>query len=146
MLQFPSSMENLILVAPNRVRHIRFAHRHLSPGLPPPIEVMGNGATARLGHEGFQANHFLSDPFWLGLNWMAPSCRTGYCDGERAGIVSTARIEGPLLYRGASASTETVPAFSPLPFGGRAFREHRTSVGVLPSPPLFHEQEGSWRP
>jgi len=35
---------------------------------------------------------------------------------ERAGVVSTARIEGPLLYRGASASTETVPAFSPLPF------------------------------
>ena len=32
---------------------------------------------------------------------------------EKAGIVSTARIEGPLLYRGTSASTETVPAFSP---------------------------------
>jgi|CXWL01.1.fsa_nt_gi hypothetical protein len=32
---------------------------------------------------------------------------------ERAGIVSTARIEGPLFYRGASASTEPVPAFSP---------------------------------
>ena len=32
---------------------------------------------------------------------------------EKAGIVSTTRIEGPLFYRGASASTETVPAFSP---------------------------------
>ena len=35
---------------------------------------------------------------------------------EEADIVSTARIEGPLLYRGASASTETVPAFSPASF------------------------------
>ncbi len=35
---------------------------------------------------------------------------------EEAGIGSTARIEGPLFYRGASASTETVPAFSPASF------------------------------
>ncbi|MEP6889864.1 MAG: hypothetical protein ABI955_04110, partial [Nitrospirota bacterium] len=28
------------------------------------------------------------------------------------------------------------------PFSGRAFREHRTNVGVLPFLPLFCEQEG----
>ncbi len=35
---------------------------------------------------------------------------------EAAGVVSIARIERPLLHRGGSASTETMPAVSPLPF------------------------------
>ena len=35
---------------------------------------------------------------------------------EAAGVVSIARIERPPLHRGGSASTETMPAVSPLPF------------------------------
>ena len=38
---------------------------------------------------------------------------------EAAGVVSIARIERPLFYRGGSASTETMPAVSPLPFPAR---------------------------
>jgi hypothetical protein len=34
-------------------------------------------------------------------------------------VVSIARIERPLFYRGGSASTETMPAVSPLPFPAR---------------------------
>jgi hypothetical protein len=37
---------------------------------------------------------------------------------EAAGVVSTARIERPLLHRGGSASTETMPAASPSPSEG----------------------------
>jgi hypothetical protein len=39
---------------------------------------------------------------------------------EAAGVVSTACIERPLFHRGGSASTETMPAVSPLPFPARA--------------------------
>ena len=63
---------------------------------------------------------------------------------ERAGIVSTARIEGPLRYRGASASIEIVPAFSPTILLRARVPGARTNVGVLPSPLscAFCEQEG----
>jgi hypothetical protein len=70
------------------------------------------------------------------LVYVRPSNETGLNSSpafsEAAGVVSTARIERPLLHRGGSASTETMPAASPSPFLGRAFREHRTNVGVLP--------------
>ncbi len=45
---------------------------------------------------------------------------------EAAGVVSIARIERPLFYRGRSASTETTPTVSPLPFPAR------TRVAVEP--------------
>jgi hypothetical protein len=67
VLQVPSSLENLILVSPNRVRDVGFTHCHLPPGLPPPIEVMGNGPTASLRHERFQSDDVLLNPLRLGL-------------------------------------------------------------------------------
>ncbi len=39
---------------------------------------------------------------------------------EAAGVVSIARIERPQLFRGGSASTETIPAVSPLLFQARS--------------------------
>ena len=68
MLQFPPRVENPILVFSARVCDIGLTHRHLSPGLPPPIEMMRNRSTALLRHEGFQVNDFLQHPFWFRLS------------------------------------------------------------------------------
>jgi hypothetical protein len=56
----------------------------------------------------------------------------------------TARIEGAHSDRAASASKKDGLAVPLSPFSGRAFREHRTYVGVIPplSPCAFCEQEG----
>ena len=64
---------------------------------------------------------------------------------ERAGIVSTACIEGPLLYRGASASTETVLAFSPsiLSEGARSGSTGLTWV-FSHSASFLHVSLGEW--
>ena len=79
-------------------------------------------------------------------------------------MVSIARIERPPPYRGGSASTETMPAVSPLPFQSRSLSPQgwglidlplrASNEGLLrprvaraqkdhqpPSPPLFCEQE-----
>jgi len=52
-------------------------------------------------------------------------------------VVSIARIERPLLHRGGSASTETMPAVSPHPFQARTHvciepREAGIVVGTEP--------------
>jgi hypothetical protein len=49
-----------------------------------------------------------------------------------AGVVSIARIERPPLHRGGSASTETIPAVSPLPF--RACRSSLLEDGLFGLP------------
>jgi hypothetical protein len=51
---------------------------------------------------------------------------------ETAGVVSTARIERPLLHRGGSASTETIPAASP----SHSEAARCTSTGIVPATPL----------
>jgi hypothetical protein len=52
---------------------------------------------------------------------------------EAAGVVSTARIERPLLHRGGSASTETMPAALPSPSeGARSGSTGPTWVSFLP--------------
>lgn len=53
VLQLPPSLENPILVLAARVCDIGLAHPHLSPVLPPPIEMMRNRPTPRPRHEGF---------------------------------------------------------------------------------------------
>lgn len=62
VFQFPSSMENLILMSSNPVRNIGLAHRHLSAYSPPPIEVMRNRSAACLRHKRLEANDFLQHP------------------------------------------------------------------------------------
>ena len=54
---------------------------------------------------------------------------------EAAGVVSTARIERPLLHRGGSASTETMPAASPSP--SECTRSASTRTTKPPSPLYF---------
>jgi hypothetical protein len=39
-----------------------FADRHVFPIRPAAIEMMRDGSTTSLRHEGFQANHFLPGP------------------------------------------------------------------------------------
>ena len=70
--------------------------------------------------------------------WPPKTCSRMPIFSERAGIVSTARIEGPLLYRGASASIETVPAFS-LPTLLRARVPGAQDQRECPSPPFYRE-------
>ncbi len=72
---------------------------------------------------------------------------------ETAGVVSTARIERPLLYRGGSASTETIPAVSPLHFQsslahlstGQPDRSSIARVERGPSDPLHFALRGAAR-
>ena len=59
---------------------------------------------------------------------------------EAAGVVSTARIERPPLYCGGSASTETMPSASLLPFHACSFS---LQVWWLIDLPLRASNEGS---
>lgn len=72
MFECAARCEDQILVTPAGIRHIGFAHRHLSSGLPSPIEVMGNRPATYLRHQGLQADHFVRDPFWLRVYRMPP--------------------------------------------------------------------------
>lgn len=69
-------MQGAVLTSPGGVPTVRWkdgsqwvfgvTNRHLFPGFPAPIEMMGEGPTASLRHERFQSNDFLLDPFWFG--------------------------------------------------------------------------------
>ncbi len=63
MFQLSPDFKYPILVLATGVRDIGLAHRHLPARLPPPIEVMRNGATTRIGHQRFEPNEFVLDPF-----------------------------------------------------------------------------------
>ena len=50
----------------DRIRHIGFTDGHVPFDGIEPVEGMGNGAAACVGHECFQPNHLFSYPFWFG--------------------------------------------------------------------------------
>ena len=64
--------------------------------------------------------------------------------GEAAGVVSTARIERPPLHRGGSASTETMPAASPLPSQGARSRSTGPMWVFSTSESFFYHCLGEW--
>ncbi len=74
MFEFSAGCENQLLMPTERTRHICFAHGHLPADREAPVEVMGDQAAPRVGHEGFQANQFISHPTRFGRR-MGPSGR-----------------------------------------------------------------------
>ena len=62
MFELPACFEDEVLVLPQRHRHIAFTYRYLSSACPAAIEVMGYGAAAGVGHEGFESDHFIAHP------------------------------------------------------------------------------------
>ena len=77
MFQLSSGFKNQIVVLLQRSGNVAFSDRHLSSTCPAPVEVMRNGATARVRHQGLQPNNLIPNPFRLGLSedpvWW---CRT----------------------------------------------------------------------
>jgi hypothetical protein len=67
VFQFLPNLQNQMLLSPAGVHNIGLTDRHLSSLLPPPVEVMGDGATPCLRHERFESNDFVLDPLGFGL-------------------------------------------------------------------------------
>ena len=111
MLQFPSSLENPILVSPNRVCDIGLTHRHVSPRLPPAIEVMRNRPAPRLRQQGFQPDDVASYPLvWAGR-------RLGETVRSAQGYVTLAVVHADAAMTGVvGAPEDTVSIFGPATF------------------------------
>lgn len=62
MFHLPPSFIDQVLVPATGVRHIRLAHGHLLACRPPPIEVVGDRATAGLWHQRLEPNDLVPDP------------------------------------------------------------------------------------
>ena len=62
---------------------------------------------------------------------------------EAAGVVSIARIERSPLYRGGSASTETMPAVSLLPFRARSCSYFKRGASYNSRDPALFARRGT---
>ena len=66
MLQRSTYTQDGVVLSSDRVRDVRFAHRHVPPLGEAAVEAVGNRPTSRFRHEGFEANEFVSDPARFG--------------------------------------------------------------------------------
>ncbi len=62
VFQGPPYRQDGVVLSSERVRDVRFAHRHVPPLGEAAVEAVGNRPTSRLRHEGFEADEFVSDP------------------------------------------------------------------------------------
>jgi|CXWL01.1.fsa_nt_gi YD repeat-containing protein len=103
MLQLLAGVRNQILMPLTQIRNIGLTHGHLSPTGPAPIEMVRKGAAPRLGHDGFEANDFVADPFGLGLGKNP----TGWCGFAHRDAALTIGSTIAAMRRTAGAAKDT---------------------------------------